>query len=203
MQLHVQQSIAKAERLESKLTQDAMTVPSFTSPKIRHLLNNLGAGQDLHYLEVGVHKGGTFVAANFRNHMLSSMAVDNWSEFAQDGESRREFLASTARNLFPGSYQFLEMDCFGMTKENLPKPVNFYLYDGNHSYEAQKQALTHFYSLLADQFIFVVDDHDWPDVKRGTKDGIDEMNLKRVFEQELLGANGWWNGLYVSVLAKS
>lgn len=199
---HVKQSIARAEQNQSKLTANAINVPSFTSLKIRHLLNNLGSMMGLHYLEIGVHKGGTFVAANFQNALESSMAVDNWSEFAQGGESRRQFLDNASRLLPAGSYDFLEVDCFTMTSVHLKAPVNFYLYDGNHSYEAQKQALTYFKSMLADQFILVVDDHDWPDVKRGTNDGINEAGLKRLYEAELPGAQGWWNGLYVGVLSK-
>ena len=197
---HVQTAIDRAEKLQSKITPEAEAVPAFASPKIRHLLNNLGTAPGLHYLEIGVHKGGTFVSANYGNQLASSVAVDNWSEFGQDGVSKQEFINHTRRLLRPGSYTFLEMDCFDMTAKDLPNPVNFYLYDGNHSRDAQKQALTHFYPMLDETFIFLVDDYSWDDVRLGTQDGIQELNLDVLFERSLY--DGWWNGFYVSVLRK-
>lgn len=198
--LHISNAIALAEMNTSRLTMDAINVPAFTSLKVRHLLNNLGNRAGLRHLEIGVHKGGTFVATNFGNEMVSSVAVDNWSEFCQDGESKRVFLESV-KLLKPG-FQFLEMDCFAMTKEHLPEPINFYMYDGDHSYEAQKRALTHFHDMLADEFILVVDDYDWDNVQKGTRDGIAELGLHRNFEVTLPGSQGWWNGIYVAVLSK-
>jgi hypothetical protein len=64
------------------------------------LLNNLGEMSEAHYLEVGVHKGATFVATNFKNNLLSSIAVDNWSEFAQDGETKKEFIKNTKQSSY-------------------------------------------------------------------------------------------------------
>ena len=55
-----------------------------------------------------------------------------------------------------------------MTREQLTAPINFYLYDGEHSFEAQRQALTHFYAMLDDVFIFLVDDYSWDAAKAGT-----------------------------------
>lgn len=196
----IQESIKKAELGQSKLTNKAFEAPGFTSPKVRHLLNNLGELPETHYLEIGVHKGATFVATNFRNELLSSVAVDNWSEFAESGEAKNEFLKYTSNLLRPDSYKILEKDCFTLTNDDLPNKINFYLYDGCHSYEAQMKALTYFYPLLDDTFIFLVDDWNWPDPKTGTRQAMHDLNLKVLFEQEL--DEGWWNGLYVSLLKK-
>lgn len=196
----IEEAIQKAEAEQSKLTSQAFEAPGFTSPKIRHLLNNLGELPGSHYLEVGVHKGATFVATNFKNKLLSSIAVDNWSEFAQDGETKKEFIKHTSNLLTPNTYKFYEQDCFSLTKEELPKPVNFFLYDGCHSYESQLKALTYFYPLLDDTFLFLVDDWNWPDPQRGTRQAIQELNLKTLFEKEL--DQGWWNGLFISLLKK-
>ena len=91
---HVHTSIERADQMTSKLDRAAFQARGFTSPKVRHLLNNLGSLDGLDYLEVGVHRGATFVAANYRNTLASATAVDNWSEFADDGKVKG---CSTAR----------------------------------------------------------------------------------------------------------
>jgi hypothetical protein len=197
---HAVLSIERAERHLSRLDHAAFQARGFTSAKVRHLLNNLGSLDGLHYLEVGVHRGATFVATNYRNRLASATAVDNWSEFAEDGEVKDDFLRHTSALLTPGTYRFLEQDCFSVREEQLPAPVNFYLYDGEHSHASQRQALTHFYPMLDDVFLFVVDDYTWEAARTGTQEAIAELDLTVRYEQELV--DGWWNGLYVSVLQK-
>ena len=90
-----------------------------------------------------------------------------------------EFLQHCSTLLAPGSYRFLEQDCFTVTRDQLRAPVNFYLYDGEHSFEAQRKALTHFYAMLDDVFIFLVDDYSWEAAKSGTQEAIGELGLER------------------------
>jgi hypothetical protein len=196
---HVDTSIARADRHESKLDRAALQPRGFTSLKVRHLLNNLGSLDGLDHLEVGVHRGATFVATNYRNNLASTTAVDNWSEFAEDGV-KDAFVRGCASLLRPGSYRFLEQDCFSVTPGQIGRPITFYMYDGEHSHESQRRALTHFYPMLGERFIFVVDDYGWAQAKSGTEQAIGELGLRVLYQREL--AEGWWNGLYVSVLQK-
>src|SRR5689334_19416133 len=83
---HVDTSILLADARQSRLDRAAFQAKGFTSPKVRHLLNNLGHLDGLDYLEVGVHRGATFIATNYRNALSSAVAIDNWSEFDDDGE---------------------------------------------------------------------------------------------------------------------
>ena len=197
---HVERSIERADQRQSRLDLAAFQAKGFTSPKVRHLLNNLGSLDGLDYLEVGVHRGATFIATNYRNSLASAIAVDNWSEFAEDGEVKDEFLHHCSTLLPPGSYSFIEQDCFTIKKAQIPTPVNFYLYDGEHSHESQRLALTHFYPMLDDAFMFLVDDYSWEAARTGTQQAIAELDLDVLHQSELL--DGWWNGLYVSVLRK-
>ena len=97
---HVEASIGRAERGESKLDRAAFRPRGFTSAKVRHLLNNLGSLEGLDYLEVGVHRGATFLATNYENELSSAVAVDNWSEFDEDGGAKAEFLEHCATQGF-------------------------------------------------------------------------------------------------------
>jgi len=197
---HVDTSIRLADARQSRLDRAAFQARGFTSPKVRHLLNNLGNLDGLDYLEVGVHRGATFIATNYRNTLSSAVAIDNWSEFDDDGTVKTEFLHHCGTLLRPDAYQFIEQDCFTVTRKQLPAPVNFYFYDGEHSHESQRLALTHFYPMLDDEFLFLVDDYTWKSAKSGTEQAIAELDLDVLFEQELV--DGWWNGLFVGVLRK-
>jgi protein O-GlcNAc transferase len=197
---HVDTSIRLADAHQSRLDRAAFQAKGFTSPKIRHLLNNLGGLDGLNYLEVGVHRGATFIAANYGNSLSSAVAIDNWSEFDDDGGVKSEFLGHCATLLRPDSYRFIEQDCFTVARRQLPAPVNFYFYDGEHSHRSQRLALIHFYPMLDDEFLFVADEYTWKAVRTGTEQAIAELDLDVLFEQELI--DGWWNGLFVSVMRK-
>jgi len=198
----IKEAIEKAEKEESRLDDYCFKIGSYSSPKIRHLLNNLGRifrtetiTPTHNYLEVGVHRGGTFVATLFRNN-LNGVAIDNWSEFNEDGTVKKEFLENIAP--FGDNVKFIENDCF---KVELPKDeYSMYLYDGGHGYEEQKLGITYFYPNMKDEFILCVDDYNWEQVSKGTQDGIKEMGLTVLFEQHLI--DGYHNGFYVALLKK-
>jgi asparagine synthetase A len=96
---------------------------------------------------------------------------------------------------------------------SLPK-FNIYLFDGDHTEEAHYKSLFHYYDCLDNVFIFLVDDWNWSRVRKGTKRAIDSLNLKVLYEKEIIltldeshtpqpqAGETWWNGLYISVLQK-
>lgn len=203
----IQEAITKAANNESKLIEGVIQIPSFSSKKIKHLLNNLGEIGTT-YLEVGIHKAGTFVAANYENYIYS-IGVDNYSELEQGGLSKE--MAYQARDTFLNKQTniIVEEDFFSYMPETVfgVKPgFDFYLYDGSHGEEAQCNALVHPYDLLADEFIFCVDDSSWQQVKIGTRKGILKSNFEIIFEQHLWDGkeNGkWHNGFSVYLLKKN
>jgi hypothetical protein len=73
------------------------------------------------------------------------------------------------------------------------------MYDGNHTNENHYNALLHYYNCLDDIFIFIVDDWNWKDVRDGTINSIQKLNLKVLYEKEI---RFWWNGIYVAILQK-
>ena len=74
--------------------------------------------------------------------------------------------------------------------------------------------LLHYYDCLDDEFIFIVDDWNWQDVRDGTINSIKKLNLKVLYEKEVRltfdnshtpepeSINTWWNGIYVAILKK-
>jgi hypothetical protein len=203
-------AISKAELQMSNINKSTLNVPGFSSPKIKHLLNNL-VNNETNYLEIGVFKGSTFVAALSNNTPNSAYAIDNWSEFNDYGNIKEEFLENTKNSNLP-SFKFTESDCFKFDLSIIDNKINMFFFDGEHTYESHYNALKYYLPVLDDTFIFIVDDFDpydnnWAAVEKGTRDSIKDLNLTTIYENHIhsSGRNDsqtWWNGLYVSILAK-
>jgi len=204
---HIINSINNADLGISKLTNKILNLEGLSSYKIRHLLNNLLELDDVNYLEIGTWKGSTLTSALFNNKVKNVYAIDNWSEFDKSGEVKKQFLKNTK----DFNFEFFEEDCYSIKLEQITHPINIFLYDGAHDYDSHYNALTYFYPVLADQFIFIVDDFDpvpsWQQVEKATRDSIRDLKLKIIYEKHIPSngrndKNSWWNGYYVSLLKK-
>ena len=155
---------------QSKLTQEVIdSVGGFTSPNIRHLMNNLGA-ISTHYADCGSHIGSTLISTVYGNDNLkSATAIDNWSLFStKQHDSRTEFFNHCDR-LIPNRYKAVEKDCYTVTKKDLPNPIDMYLYDAGHSADETARGITYFKQFMADEFILLIDDFWWDTVQEGTE----------------------------------
>lgn len=202
---HIQQSIINALGGKSKLNLEILSLEGMSSPRNKHLLNNILDIPNVNYLEIGVHKGSTFISSLYQNKINSAYAIDNWSEF-NDGDVKTCFLKN-CNNCNITNFTFLESDSFKLGLDNIKHKINIYFYDGNHSTESTCNALTYYYDSLDEEFIFIVDDYDWIDVQKGVKIGIKNCKLNIIYEQQLKADfcgdnNTWWNGLYISILKK-
>jgi hypothetical protein len=206
---HINNAFANAEKGISKINQEIINLEGMTGTKTRHFYNNLLNMNNARYLEIGTWKGSSVCSAMFDNkaHVL---CIDNWSEF---GGPKDDFLSNF--NKFKGNNNacFIEANCFHLDISKFPK-FNIYLYDGNHTAVSHYLALDHYYKCLDDIFIFIVDDWNWEHVREGTKQSINSLKLKVLYEKEIrltndnshtpqpLASQTWHNGLYVCVLQK-
>lgn len=202
---HVESSIDNAEKHISKLPKQVIELEGMSSPKVRHFLNNICSRDGTRYLEVGVWKGSTFISALYGNEssIVVADAIDDFSEFYGPYE---EFKINCRNVLYEQFFNF-HKNRFQNVQPNLSPPINTYFYDGNHSHESQRDALLHFYPCLDSQFIYIVDDWSFPDVKPGTMDAIDKLGCKILKSWDLKknsdeDHNQWWCGLFVAVIEK-
>jgi hypothetical protein len=205
----VEQAFAQAEAGSSKITDDVKAIEGMSGTKTRHFYNNLVAMEDARYLEIGTWKGSSVCAAMCGN-VATVVCIDNWSEF---GCPRDEFLRNFNAHSGKNNASFIEADCFQVDVTTLPK-CNLYMYDGNHSVDSHRRALTHYLPCLDDTFVYIVDDWNFADARAGTKAALEELGLKISFERELRLTQDnthtpiaeaeatWWNGIYVAVLSK-
>jgi hypothetical protein len=203
---HIQNSFINAENENSKITNDILNIEGFSGSKTKHFYNNLLRLNDARYLEIGTWKGSTVCAAMYGNK-ANIVCIDNWSEF---GNFYQELEIKINEYKGENTVAIIEQDSWTVNVSLLPK-FNIYMYDGNHSEECHYRALPYYYNCLDDTFIFIVDDWNWSRVRRGTKNAIQNLNLKVLYEKEIITTfddsaandkNGWWNGIYISVLQK-
>ena len=227
---HVDESFHKALKSKSKLPDD-MTIQSligdmppenrlhgFSGYNFRHLMNNLCSFPNANYLEVGVFRGSTLVSAVYGNESTLGQvhAVDNFSEF-NVGTHPKVSLQHALMRFLPKTQsriQFHEVDCWAWDYSKLPK-IDIYFYDGEHSFESQRKAFTHFEPLFVDCFIAVVDDWEQRQVRRGTRAAFEEIGYDVIASRSVIPglrpekANrvnnptaDWWCGTFVAVLKK-
>ena len=200
----VERAIAAAERRESKLSIQALSLPGMASGKVRHLLNNLAARR---YLEVGVWKGATFVATCYGRRLESATAIDNFSGFQDEPGGDERLLANVSPLLPDQPITLHPVSFFDLPADELPRNIDLFFYDGDHRPEAQRQAILRAWPILANEAIIVVDDTRHPGVLEATRQGLTVVGA-HVLHEWLLPArfNGdteqWWNGLYVAAVRK-
>jgi hypothetical protein len=208
---HVKDSIEKAEKLESKLSEEVINIDGMVGLKTRHFYNNLLSMEHSKYLEIGCLLGASTCAAMYNNNAFI-VCIDNFSEF---GNNKDKLLDNINKYKGINKVIFIEDDCFNINLNNSPK-FNIYLYDGNHSYESQYKALTYYYDFLEDIFILIIDDWNWTStVEKGTRNAIKDLNLTILYEKEIkltndgsttpldIAKNTWWNGISIAVLSKT
>jgi hypothetical protein len=138
------------------------------------------------YFEVGVLKGGTLISGLLDHKFVTAYANDKWCEYLDENPEQtfRDNLLRYKDRL--PDVKVLKGDSFELAK-NAPfeKPIGLYFYDGDHSEEAQRRALTDFSKYLAKKCIVLVDDWNWDKVRTGTWKGIDALRPQNVYYVEL------------------
>jgi hypothetical protein len=195
-----------AEKGISKIDSKIKEMDGMTGIKTRHFYNNLLTIEDSKYLEIGTWKGSSVCSAMCGNSS-KILCIDDWSEFAGPKE---EFLINFEKYKGENRAIYIESDCFNIDINSIGK-FNIYMYDGNHSYESHYKSLTYFIDSLEDEFILIVDDWNWEQVRLATNNSIKDLNLTTLWSKEIrLNDNnetthdkdGWWNGIAVFLLKK-
>jgi hypothetical protein len=207
----INNSFRLANNKESKINKDILDIEGMSGIKSRHFFNNLCSSYDVRYLEIGSFHGSTFSSALYKNK-ITAISIDNWSEFG-DQKPKEHFLNNLDKYIGNNDVKYIEEDCWKVDIKTLPK-FNIYFYDGHHSEEAQFKALDYYKDCLDEQFILIIDDWNWEQVRTGTYNGLKKNNMKIVYEYQLYTDTSnnhgfyafknsfWHNGLVVFVIHK-
>lgn len=216
---HVQRSVQQGLRKQSKVPTEILEMEGMSGIYTRHIYNNLCGlgekeGRRCRYLEIGTWKGSTFLSAMYGNSLLHGTCVDNWSEF---GGPKTECLEHFRTFFTHGEdYQVIDRDCWTLDRSVLGDvPIDLYLYDGPHTFEDHRRAITSMVPYMAPVSIVIVDDWccDWADVRRGTMAGWeavkDQVTVRWKLEIPILGSSAFhtrgdttWNGMGIFVCTR-
>jgi hypothetical protein len=212
---YIEKCLKLTNNYKSKLVPEILDMEGMSGIKTRHFYNNVCSFEEVRYLEIGTWKGSSICAAMCNNNM-TCVCVDNWSEF---DNVKDEFLENFNKFRGKNKATFIEKNYWDVDVSKLGK-FNIYMFDGNHSEKSHYQALNHYFSCLDNEFIYLVDDWNWQDVKVGTLKSIKDNNCDILYKKEIFtntqnqpewgpgpnsrfGKDGdWHNGICIFVLKK-
>ena len=196
---------------KGKLDDDVLNIDGMSGKKYRSFINNLiSLIQNPRYLEVGSWAGSTLCSAIHKN-ALTAVAIDNWSQFGGPISSffsnvSRHCSADTKLTVVSRDFRTVAFDALGR--------FNVYLFDGPHEYADQYDGLAMAINCLDNEFIYIVDDWNWEQVRIGTSHAIANLNLEIVHSIEIRTTtdgshpkvcgkdSDWHNGYFISLLRK-
>jgi predicted O-methyltransferase YrrM len=155
----------------------------------------LGAGE--RYVEVGTYRGTSLIGAMLGNDG-EFVGIDNFS--FRDGS--REELAANLERFGVARAEIIEGDAFELLRGGAlaGKRVGVYYYDNGHQYGQHLDGLRLVEPYLASPALLIVDDSDWDQVARATRDYLAEQPRARLL-LEIVGKDRgqpwWWEGVHV------
>jgi protein O-GlcNAc transferase len=175
-------------------------VPGLTRENNLALLN-LAASMlepDESYIEVGTYRGTSLIGAMVGNDDGDFVAIDN---FSMEGSSRKR-LEENLKHFALEAPTIIEGDAFELVPAGAlaGKSVGVYYWDEGHTYEKQLDGLRMIEPWLADRALLIVDDTDWEDVERATRDYLEQQPNARLLVWIPGKDNGyphWWEGVKV------
>ena len=179
-----------------------LEIDSMSTYAIGHLINQIccNLSSDQTYLNIGCWKGFSLVAGMIGTS-CQVIGVDNFSEF---NGPKKEFYENFNKYRKQKFHKFYENDykMFFEEFKKKDKKIDFYFYDGEHSYQNQYENLEICDYFLNRGGIVMIDDINLSEVEKGTKDFINNNSSKYEIIKEIKTANNhchpsFWNGIMI------
>jgi len=210
-------SVATKNALEAAVSKPRLPahitlIEGMSGVSYREFINYLVSNVDNpRYLEIGSWAGSTACSAIY-NNKLTINCIDNWSEF---GGPKQQFFLNVRNNTNNNTvFNFYEKDFRDVNYADLGKH-NIYLFDGPHGYEDQKDGVCIPVDALDNDYILIVDDYNWPEVRKGTLDGLATLGYSIISSIEVRTTeddshpaisgrySNWHNGYFIAVISKN
>lgn len=183
-------------------------LPGMSGQRFRSFLNHLSISLDcFNYLEIGVWRGSTAKCV-LHESKASAILIDNWSQFGGPKKIAQKKLKKYIRN---SRANILDIDFNEITETSHHLEPHVYFYDAAHDYDSQRAAIELLDKMLFQELIVIIDDWNWDNVKKGTRDALKSTKVSPIAEWEIttrfdyMGGrfSSWHNGVFVCVLRKS
>ena len=218
-------SLFNALAMKTKLSDEIKFMSGMSGKKYRYLVNDLvSLIKDSRYLEIGCWAGSTVCSALYGNQ-ATALCIDNWMKFETEEyvkklyktkDQKKEFEINTKKVITDKiNFKFIESDFRKINYNEIGK-FNIYCYDALHDEKDQYDGIAIVQPALDNIFIVIIDDWNWPGVRKGTFDAINDLNLNIISKIEVrttqdnkmpklfLGQySDWHNGYFIAVCEKS
>ena len=192
--------------------------------KYRYLINNLVSSiNNPRYLEIGSWAGSTVCSALYGNQ-VKAVCIDNWLKFETEEyvkkvyntkDQKKEFEINTKKIITEKiDFKFIESDFRKVDYNRLGK-FNIYCYDALHDEKSQYDGISLVQPALDDVFILIIDDWNWPEVRKGTLDALNNLKIDIISKIEIKTTQDnnmpkifvgqyseWHNGYFIAVCEK-
>jgi len=208
-------SIMQSFQIDTKIPTWIKELEGLSGRKFRYFLNILIENLEKpRYLEIGSWLGSTACSASYGNN-LKLTCIDDWSQtFKGIKEPRKKFYKNLNRSLNKNSVtNVLETDYKQINYKGIGKH-NVFFFDGPHHKKDHFDAIILTQDALEDEFIMIIDDWNWKQVRDGTNQALKTLNLKiisfveiRTTQNDLKplfeGKNSdWHNGYALFIIRK-
>ena len=150
---------------------------------------------DTCFLNVGVWNGFTLFSGMIGNPQKDCIGIDNFSQF---GGPKEQFL-QRLKEYKGENHHFYEMNYIDYFKNIHAKPIGFYIYDGDHSYDNQLTGLEIAEPFFSENCIILIDDTNWKDPREATLEFINSSANKYelLLDRTTYGIRHptFWNGI--------
>ena len=213
---HVIKCFNIANTWKYRLPESVFALEGMSGDKTRIFYNELCSlefpDRQTEYLEVGAWKGSTLCSAMHTNTKCNGTVIENWALFEGPKD---EFDQNVKQFEFEDRLTIFEEDVFSFDISKLKNPIDIYLYDGCHEENSQYKGITHMWPALASNAIIIVDDWNWPNVRKGTFDGLEAVGANIIEKFEIMytpdgthtpmviAQREFWNGIAVFVVSKN
>ena len=207
----VKASLQAAIDGKSKLPPSVCNITGMSGQRYRTFINTLLETLDRsRYLEIGSWLGSTAASAIYANR-VQALCIDNWSEFSG---SKEKFLENMHKAKSESAdFHLIEQD-FRHVNYHAIGEYNVYLFDGPPSEADHVAGITLAQPSLSDRFVLIVDDWNWPGVRKGTMRGLlaarclieasvqVRTTLDNTHPIKASGTSDWHNGYLIAVVSK-
>ena len=179
-----------------------LKIDSMSTYAIGYLVNQICSrlSKNQIYLNIGCWKGFTLISGMI-DTSCKVIGVDNFSQF--DGP-KKEFYSNFEKYRNKKKHFFYDEDykIFFKNFEKKQDKINFYYYDGEHSYKNQYENLEIANNFLVKGSIVFIDDVNFSEVEKGTKDFLNKTQSDYKVIREIKTANNhchpsYWNGIMI------
>jgi hypothetical protein len=169
--------------LDSNLPNHILDLSGMSGRKYRRFINHLvHATPNAAYLEIGSWAGSTACAAMVGNN-VRILCIDNWSQFRGPKDEFEKNVASVKNGRT--DFHFVESDFRLVDYRDFGLPFNIYLFDGPHQYQDQYDGIVVAQPALANIYVLIVDDWNWPSVRQGTQDALRALGMEVPYSIEV------------------